>query len=161
MVYKSNRKSRRRRSTHNSRRRRYGRRRQPRKPSKSRRSKRRRSKCRRSKRRRSKRRKSRCRSHKRSRKKKSKKFTSVKKSVKLTQPLTIYTAEGCSACTDAKELCDKKGIKYKALDRRKHSEYVKTKTGNCRYVPNVFNSKNEYLGGNEDLGKLLKNVPSK
>jgi len=83
---------------------------------------------------------------------------SVKKSTMVTQPLTIYTSPGCPACTDVKKRCDKKGIKYFSFNRKDHSEYVKKKTGNCRYVPNIFNSKKEYIGGNEDLEKLTKNM---
>ena len=66
-------------------------------------------------------------------------YKSMKKSTKLTTPLKIYTAPGCPACTDVKKLCVKKGIKFKCYNRRDHSEYVKKNTGNCRYVPNVFN----------------------
>jgi glutaredoxin len=82
----------------------------------------------------------------------------VKKSTKLTYPLKIYTAPGCSACVEVKELCKKKGIKFKCYNRRDHSEYVKEKTGNCQYVPNVFNFNGQYIGGNEDLNKLTKNI---
>jgi len=82
----------------------------------------------------------------------------LKKSTQLTQPLTIYTSEGCSACVSAKELCDKKGIKYCVLDRRKHSTEVNKRTGNCRFVPNIFNANKEYIGGNEVLIKLTKGM---
>jgi glutaredoxin len=82
----------------------------------------------------------------------------MKKSTKLTTPLKIYTAPGCPACTDVKKLCVKKGIKFKCYNRRDYSEYVKKNTGNCRYVPNVFNFNGQYIGGNEDLTKLTKNM---
>lgn len=71
------------------------------------------------------------------------------KSKVLKQPLTIYTAPGCPACTDAKKLCDEKGIKYVSLNRSEHSEDVKKRTGNCRYVPNIFNNDGSYVGGND------------
>jgi glutaredoxin len=85
-------------------------------------------------------------------------YKSVLKSKRLTTPLTIYTAPGCPACTEVKELCKKKGIKFRVLNRRNHSKYVKKNTGNCRYVPNVFNFNKEYIGGNEDLTKLIKGI---
>ena len=85
-------------------------------------------------------------------------YKPVIKSTRLTTPLTIYTSPGCSACKDVQNLCNKKGIKFRVLNRRDHSEYVKEKTGNCQYVPNVFNSDNEYIGGNEDLAKLTKDM---
>ena len=88
-------------------------------------------------------------------------FTSVKKSTRLTQPLTIYTDPECPACVDVKKLCDKKGIKYIAFNRKDHSEYVKKRTGNCRFVPNIFNSKKEYIGGNQDLLKLTQGMKDK
>lgn len=101
---------------------------------------------------------SRCRKSRRRRSSKNKVYKSMKKSTKLTTPLKIYTAPGCPACTDVKKLCVKKGIKFKCYNRRDHSEYVKKNTGNCRYVPNVFNFNGQYIGGNEDLTKLTKNM---
>ena len=83
------------------------------------------------------------------------------KSTQLIQPLTIYTSEGCPACVDAKALCKRKGIKFRVLDRRKHSKEVNERTGNCRYVPNIFNAKKEYIGGNEVLIKLTKETKDK
>jgi glutaredoxin len=84
-------------------------------------------------------------------------YKHVKKSTKLTLPLKIYTAPGCPACTDVKKLCIKKGIKFKFYNRKDHSEYVNKKTGNCRFVPNVFNANGDYIGGNVDLSNLLHN----
>lgn len=82
----------------------------------------------------------------------------IKKSTTLSMPLTIYTTPGCSACADVKKLCIRKGIKFEAFDRKDHAEYVNKNTGNCKFVPNVFNSNEEYIGGNDDLIKLTKNM---
>jgi len=82
----------------------------------------------------------------------------IKKSTTLSTPLTIYTSPGCSACADVKKLCIRKGIKFEAFDRKDHAEYVNKNTGNCKFVPNVFNSNEEYIGGNDDLIKLTKNM---
>ena len=82
----------------------------------------------------------------------------IKKSTTLSTPLTIYTTPGCSACSDVKKLCIRKGIKFEAFDRKDHAEYVNKNTGNCKFVPNVFNSNEEYIGGNDDLIKLTKNM---
>ena len=73
------------------------------------------------------------------------------KSGKLYQPLTIYTSRGCPACKDAINLCEQKGIKYKTLDRKDHEEEVNIKTDNYKYVPVIFNSKGEFIGGNQQL----------
>jgi glutaredoxin len=77
------------------------------------------------------------------------------KSTRITTPLTIYTSPGCSVCNSAKELCNKKGIKYITVNRRDHSEYVKKETNNSKTVPNVFNFDGEYIGGYDDLCKLI------
>ncbi len=82
----------------------------------------------------------------------------VKKSTRLTTPLTIYTSPGCPACEDIQKMCKKKGIEFRALNRKDYSEYVNKNTGNCMYVPNVFNKDNEYIGGNQDLEKLTKSM---
>ena len=82
----------------------------------------------------------------------------IKKSTTLSMPLTIYTTPGCSACSDVKKLCIRKGIKFESFDRKYHAEYVNKNTGNCKFVPNVFNSNEEYIGGNDDLIKLTKNM---
>ena len=82
----------------------------------------------------------------------------IKKSTTLSTPLTIYTTPGCSACSDVKKLCIRKGIKFEAFDRKDHADYVNKNTGNCKFVPNVFNSNEEYIGGNDDLIKLTKNM---
>ena len=153
MVYKKKKVSRRRKSGIKSRRRSI----KPRRRRKSRRKSIRRRSRGSSRRRKSRRRRS-SRKSRRRRSSKNKVYKSMKKSTKLTTPLKIYTAPGCPACTDVKKLCVKKGIKFKCYNRRDHSEYVKKNTGNCRYVPNVFNFNGQYIGGNEDLTKLTKNM---
>lgn len=153
MVYKKKKVSRRRKSRIKSRRRSI----KPRRRRKSRRKSIRRRSRGSSRRRKSRRRRS-SRKSRRRRSSKNKVYKSMKKSTKLTTPLKIYTAPGCPACTDVKKLCVKKGIKFKCYNRRDYSEYVKKNTGNCRYVPNVFNFNGQYIGGNEDLTKLTKNM---
>ena len=153
MVHKKKKFSRRRKSRIKSRRRSI----KPRRRRKSRRKSIRRRSRGSSRRRKSRRRRSSKKSRRR-RSSKNKVYKSMKKSTKLTTPLKIYTAPGCPACTDVKKLCVKKGIKFKCYNRRDHSEYVKKNTGNCRYVPNVFNFNGQYIGGNEDLTKLTKNM---
>jgi glutaredoxin len=153
MVYKKKKVSRRRKSGIKSRRRSI----KPRRRRKSRRKSIRRRSRGSSRRRKSRRRRS-SRKSRRRRSSKNKVYKSMKKSTKLTTPLKIYTAPGCPACTDVKKLCVKKGIKFKCYNRRDYSEYVKKNTGNCRYVPNVFNFNGQYIGGNEDLTKLTKNM---
>ena len=153
MVYKKKKVSRRRKSRIKSRRRSI----KPRRRRKSRRKSIRRRSRGSSRRRKSRRRRS-SRKSRRRRSSRNKVYKSMKKSTKLTTPLKIYTAPGCPACTDVKKLCVKKGIKFKCYNRRDYSEYVKKNTGNCRYVPNVFNFNGQYIGGNEDLTKLTKNM---
>jgi glutaredoxin 3 len=80
------------------------------------------------------------------------------KSNVLAQPLTIYTSPGCPACTSAIKICKDKGIKCKVYNRKDHSEYVKKNTNNCQFVPNIFDANKKYLGGNDELIKLTKDL---
>jgi glutaredoxin len=72
--------------------------------------------------------------------------------------LSIYTSPGCSACAHVKELCIKEGIKFKCYDRKDYSEYVNKNTGGCKFVPNIFNSLGDYIGGNEDMIEIINNI---
>ncbi len=73
---------------------------------------------------------------------------------KLNEPLTMYTIDGCSACKNAKELCDKKGIKYRALPRAGNEELIKKLTNDYKYVPVIIDRNNKFIGGFQELQKL-------
>jgi glutaredoxin len=66
----------------------------------------------------------------------------------------MYTIDGCSACKNAKELCDKKGIKYKALPRAGNEELIKKLTNDYKYVPVIIDRNNKFIGGFQELQKL-------
>lgn len=71
------------------------------------------------------------------------------------QKVVIYTTLGCPYCVDAKELLNKKGVKYEEIqvdkDATKLAEMVKL--SNRRSVPQIFIN-NKSIGGFDDLSKL-------
>jgi glutaredoxin 3 len=71
------------------------------------------------------------------------------------QKVVIYTTPGCPYCADAKELLNKKGVKYEEIqvdkDANKLAEMVKL--SKRRSVPQIFIN-NESIGGFDDLSKL-------
>lgn len=71
--------------------------------------------------------------------------------------LIIYTIDGCPACENAKKLCKENNIKFKALLRADHSEYVDKNTDNCEFVPNIF-YKGKYIGGYNELEEFVKKM---
>ena len=73
---------------------------------------------------------------------------------KLNEPLTIYTIEGCPACKNAKELCDKKGIKYRALPKAGNEQLIKKLTNDYKYVPVIIDNNKKFIGGFQELQKL-------
>ena len=72
----------------------------------------------------------------------------------------MYTIDGCSACKNAKELCDKKGIKYRALPRAGNEELIKKLTNDYKYVPVIIDRNNKFIGGFQELQKLTINLSS-
>lgn len=71
------------------------------------------------------------------------------------QKVVIYTTPGCPYCADAKELLNKKGVKYEEIqvdkDANKLAEMVKL--SKRRSVPQIFIN-NESIGGFDELSKL-------
>ena len=71
------------------------------------------------------------------------------------QKVVIYTTPDCPYCADAKELLNKKGIKYEEIqvdkDANKLAEMMKL--SKRRSVPQIFIN-NESIGGFDDLSKL-------
>ena len=71
------------------------------------------------------------------------------------QKVVIYTTPGCTYCADAKELLNKKGVKYEEIqvdkDANKLAEMMKL--SNRRSVPQIFIN-NESIGGFYELSKL-------
>jgi glutaredoxin 3 len=71
------------------------------------------------------------------------------------QKIVIYTTPSCPYCADAKELLNKKGVKYEEIqvdkDPDKLAEMVKL--SNKRSVPQIFIN-NKSIGGFDDLSKL-------
>jgi glutaredoxin 3 len=69
--------------------------------------------------------------------------------------IVIYTTPSCPYCADAKELLNKKGVKYEEIqvdkDPDKLAEMVKL--SNKRSVPQIFIN-NKSIGGFDDLSKL-------
>jgi glutaredoxin 3 len=69
--------------------------------------------------------------------------------------VVIYTTPGCPYCADAKELLNKKGVKYEEIqvdkDANKLAEMMKL--SKRRSVPQIFIN-NESIGGFDELSKL-------
>jgi glutaredoxin 3 len=69
--------------------------------------------------------------------------------------VVIYTKDGCPYCADAKELFNKKGVKFEEIpvdnDPEKLAEMVKL--SNRRSLPQIFIN-NKSIGGFDDLSKL-------
>ena len=73
----------------------------------------------------------------------------------MQKKVVIYTTQGCPYCADAKELLNKKGVKYEEIqvdkDPNKLAEMVKL--SQKRSVPQIFIDQ-ESIGGFDDLSKL-------
>lgn len=73
----------------------------------------------------------------------------------MQKKVVIYTTLGCPYCADAKELLDKKGIKYEEIqvdkDPSKLAEMMKL--SQRRSVPQIFIGKKS-IGGFDELSKL-------
>ncbi|MEN9916706.1 MAG: glutaredoxin 3 [Pseudomonadota bacterium] len=73
----------------------------------------------------------------------------------MQKKVVIYTTPGCPYCADAKELLNKKGVKYEEIqvdkDPDKLAEMVKL--SQRRSVPQIFIDKKS-IGGFDDLSKL-------
>ena len=74
---------------------------------------------------------------------------------KISEPLTIYTQEGCGACIKVKQMCDDNGIKFNAYNRRDHEEKVLKESNGYNYVPVIFDSHGKFIGGMPELEKLI------
>ncbi len=73
----------------------------------------------------------------------------------MQKKVVIYTTQGCPYCADAKELLNKKGVKYEEIqvdkDPNKLAEMVKL--SQKKSVPQIFIDE-ESIGGFDDLSKL-------
>lgn len=73
----------------------------------------------------------------------------------MQKKVVIYTTQGCTYCADAKELLNKKGVKYEEIqvdkDPNKLAEMIKL--SQKRSVPQIFIDQ-ESIGGFDDLSKL-------
>ena len=73
----------------------------------------------------------------------------------MQKKVVIYTTQGCPYCADAKELLNKKGVKYEEIqvdkDPNKLAEMIKL--SQRRSVPQLFIDKKS-IGGFDDLSKL-------
>lgn len=73
----------------------------------------------------------------------------------MQKKVVIYTTQGCPYCADAKELLNKKGVKYEEIqvdkDPNKLAEMIKL--SQKRSVPQIFIDQ-ESIGGFDNLSKL-------
>lgn len=71
------------------------------------------------------------------------------------QKVVIYTTPGCPYCADAKELLNKKGVKFEEIQVDKDPDKLAEmmKLSKKRSVPQIFIN-NKSIGGFDDLSKL-------
>ena len=74
---------------------------------------------------------------------------------KLSEPLSIYTQEGCPACKKVKKICKENEISCKFYNRKDHEEYVSKNSNNYMYVPAIFNREGEFIGGTPELENII------
>jgi glutaredoxin len=72
----------------------------------------------------------------------------------ISQPLLIYTKDGCNGCIKAKNICNEKGIKFKSFNRKDYEDKVNKNSNNYKYVPAIFDSKGKFIGGTPELERL-------
>lgn len=68
----------------------------------------------------------------------------------------IYSQDGCMYCNLAKILMMEKGIKFEEIDVRSSDEAKALfEMNSFRTVPQIFTDRDVYVGGYEDLRKIL------
>ena len=68
----------------------------------------------------------------------------------------IYSQDGCMYCNLAKILMMVKGIKFEEIDVRSSDEAKALfEMNSFRTVPQIFTDRDVYVGGYEDLRKIL------
>ena len=77
----------------------------------------------------------------------------------LTSDWIIYTKEGCSYCTKAKDLLKSKGINFSTivindLNRNTILEKIDPLTNSYKYYPKIFNGK-QFIGGYTELKNIF------
>ena len=75
---------------------------------------------------------------------------------KVDAPLTVYTDDGCHACQKVKELLQNKGIEFKSYLRKDHEDEVQKLTNGYKYIPVVIDRNNKFIGGFQDIQKILQ-----
>jgi glutaredoxin len=96
-----------------------------------------------------------------SKKKKSKRrsstmhFNTPEKS-KVDDPLSIYTKDGCGACQKAKDLMTTNNIKFIVYQKKDYEDTLKILTNDYKYAPVIIDRNNKFIGGYEDLRKILQ-----
>ena len=68
----------------------------------------------------------------------------------------IYSQDGCMYCNLAKILMMERGIKFEEIDVRSSDEAKALfEMNSFRTVPQIFTDRDVYVGGYEDLRKIL------
>ncbi|QXM18571.1 putative glutaredoxin [Acinetobacter phage Phab24] len=72
--------------------------------------------------------------------------------------IEIYGKSGCSGCSEAKQLCEMKGVSYKYLTLGSDyqlKEFLEVSGGKHKSFP-MITSDGNYLGGLQELKNILK-----
>jgi len=71
---------------------------------------------------------------------------------------TIYSKSGCIFCDAAMELLKENNIQYKEIKVTNNEEAIELfKTNGFKTVPQIFTDRDVYIGGYQDLKKMLNN----
>ena len=71
---------------------------------------------------------------------------------------TIYSKSGCIFCDAAMELLKENNIQYKEIKVTNNQEAIELfKTNGFKTVPQIFTDRDVYIGGYQDLKKMLNN----
>ena len=69
---------------------------------------------------------------------------------------TIYTQNLCGYCTAAKRLMQEHNLKYKEINISENESAKRFLKGNgYKTVPHIFTDRDVYIGGYQDLKKML------
>lgn len=78
-----------------------------------------------------------------------------------TEKFTLYTRQGCSFCTAARELLDERGFEYEVVDTTGDGPLLtfvleRVKKHDHRTFPFIFGCNGKFIGGFTDLKQYLE-----
>lgn len=78
--------------------------------------------------------------------------------VERALPYSVYSKAGCIFCDAAMELLKEKNIEFTEIKVTGNQEAIDLfKTNGFKTVPQIFTDRDVYIGGYQDLKKMLNN----